>query len=90
MARAFFAERTGIDWNVIFLLLGMMVTVSVMRETGIFEYLAIRAAKRARATLSADGAAADHGRGLGAAGQRDHRVACAPVTILICGRLGLL
>ena len=45
---AFFSEDTGIDWNVIFLLLGMMVIVSVMRETGIFEYLAIWAAKRAK------------------------------------------
>ncbi len=45
---AFFSEETGVDWNVIFLLLGMMIIVSVMRETGIFEYLAIWAAKRAR------------------------------------------
>ena len=46
---AFFAEDTGVDWNVIFLLLGMMVIVSVLRVTGIFEYLAIWAAKRAGA-----------------------------------------
>jgi Na+/H+ antiporter NhaD/arsenite permease-like protein len=45
---AFFSEETGVDWNVVFLLLGMMIIVSVMRETGIFEYLAIWAAKRAR------------------------------------------
>jgi Na+/H+ antiporter NhaD/arsenite permease-like protein len=45
---AFFSEDTGVDWNVIFLLLGMMIIVSVMRDTGIFEYLAIWAAKRAR------------------------------------------
>lgn len=45
---AFFSEESGVDWNVVFLLLGMMVIVSVMRETGIFEYLAIWAAKRAR------------------------------------------
>ena len=45
---AFFSEESGVDWNVIFLLLGMMIIVSVMRETGIFEYLAIWAAKRAR------------------------------------------
>ena len=32
--RAFFSEETGVDWNVIFLLLGMMIIVSVMRETG--------------------------------------------------------
>ena len=45
---AFFSAETGVDWNVIFLLLGMMIIVGVMRETGIFEYLAIWAAKRAR------------------------------------------
>jgi Na+/H+ antiporter NhaD/arsenite permease-like protein len=45
---AFFSEDTGVDWNVIFLLLGMMVIVGIMRDTGIFEYLAIWAAKRAR------------------------------------------
>jgi len=45
---AFFAEDTGIDWNVLFLLLGMMVIVSVLRRTGVFEYVAIWAAKRAR------------------------------------------
>jgi Na+/H+ antiporter NhaD/arsenite permease-like protein len=45
---AFFSEETGIDWNVIFLLLGMMIIVSVLRQTGVFEYLAIWAAKRAR------------------------------------------
>ncbi|MFI7128879.1 SLC13 family permease [Nonomuraea sp. NPDC050153] len=45
---AFFSETTGIDWNVIFLLLGMMVIVGVLKQTGIFEYLAIWAAKRAK------------------------------------------
>ncbi|MEU6719365.1 ArsB/NhaD family transporter [Nonomuraea sp. NPDC046802] len=45
---AFFSEHSGIDWNVIFLLLGMMVIVGVLKETGVFEYLAIWAAKRAR------------------------------------------
>jgi len=45
---AFFSERTGVDWNVIFLLLGMMIIVSVLKQTGVFDYLAIWAAKRAR------------------------------------------
>ncbi len=45
---AFFAEESAIDWNVIFLLLGMMVIVGVLKLTGVFEYLAIWAAKRAR------------------------------------------
>ncbi|RCG32045.1 hypothetical protein DQ384_05800 [Sphaerisporangium album] len=45
---AFFSEHSGVDWNVIFLLLGMMVIVGVLRQTGVFEYVAIWAAKRAR------------------------------------------
>jgi len=45
---AFFSERTGVDWNVIFLLLGMMIIVSVLRQTGVFDFLAIWAAKRVR------------------------------------------
>jgi Na+/H+ antiporter NhaD/arsenite permease-like protein len=45
---AFFSSETGVDWNVIFLLLGMMVIVGVLKQTGIFEYLAIWAAKRAK------------------------------------------
>jgi len=45
---AFFSEETGVDWNVVFLLLGMMVIVGVLRLTGVFEFLAIWAAKKAR------------------------------------------
>jgi Na+/H+ antiporter NhaD/arsenite permease-like protein len=45
---AFFSEETGVDWNVIFLLLGMMIIVSVLKQTGVFDFLAIWAAKRAR------------------------------------------
>jgi Na+/H+ antiporter NhaD/arsenite permease-like protein len=45
---AFHSERFGVDWNVIFLLFGMMVIVGVLRHTGLFEYLAIRSAKRAK------------------------------------------
>ena len=43
----FYSHETGIDWNVIFLLLGMMVIVGVLRQTGVFEYTAIWASKRA-------------------------------------------
>ncbi|WP_255945135.1 ArsB/NhaD family transporter [Streptomyces odontomachi] len=46
---AFFSEHSGIDWNVIFLLMGMMMIVGVLKRTGLFEYLAIWAVKRARA-----------------------------------------
>jgi len=45
---AFFDEATSIDWNVLFLLLGMMLIVAVLKRTGAFEYLAIWAVKRAR------------------------------------------
>jgi Na+/H+ antiporter NhaD/arsenite permease-like protein len=46
---AFFSQETGIDWNVIFLLLGMMIIVGVLRQTGVFEFLAIWAAQRSGA-----------------------------------------
>ncbi|CMH01222.1 arsenic-transport integral membrane protein ARSA [Mycobacterium tuberculosis] len=42
------SHDTGIDWDVIFLLVGMMIIVGVLRQTGVFEYTAIWAAKRAR------------------------------------------
>ena len=45
---AFFSKETGIDWNVIFLLFGMMVIVGVLRQTGVFEYVAIWATKKAK------------------------------------------
>ncbi len=44
----FFSNESGVDWNVIFLLLGMMIIVGVLRQTGVFEFLAIWAAKRGR------------------------------------------
>src|SRR3954451_16366058 len=44
----FFSEATGIDWNVIFLLFGMMVIVGILRQTGVFEFLAIWSAQRAQ------------------------------------------
>jgi Na+/H+ antiporter NhaD/arsenite permease-like protein len=43
----FYSRETGIDWDVIFLLLGTMIIVGVVRQTGGFEYVAIWAAKRA-------------------------------------------
>ena len=45
---AFYSAETGVDWEVIFLLLGMMIIVGVLRQTGVFEYVAIRAAKAAK------------------------------------------
>lgn len=46
---AFYSEHSGVDWNVIFLLLGMMMIVGVLKKTGMFEYLAIWSVKRAKA-----------------------------------------
>ena len=37
----FYARDTGVNWDVLFLLLGMMIIVSVVRQTGAFEYVAI-------------------------------------------------
>jgi anion transporter len=45
---AFYSHETGIDWNVIFLLLGMMIIVGVIHKTGLFEYLAIQCIKVAK------------------------------------------
>ncbi len=47
-AQVFFSEHEGIDWNVIFLLLGMMIIVGIIKQTGLFDYLAIWAAKKSR------------------------------------------
>jgi Na+/H+ antiporter NhaD/arsenite permease-like protein len=44
----FFSEESGIDWNVIFLLIGMMLIVAVLKRTGVFEYIAIWSVKKAR------------------------------------------
>src|SRR5688572_11210249 len=45
---AFYSEDSGIDWNVIFLLFGMMIIVGVLKQTGLFDYLAVWAARRSR------------------------------------------
>lgn len=37
-----------IDWNVIFLLVGMMVIANVLRETGLFQWLAVQAVRLAK------------------------------------------
>jgi len=38
----------GVDWNTIFLLIGMMIIVNIMRQTGVFEWVAIKSAKLGR------------------------------------------
>jgi Na+/H+ antiporter NhaD/arsenite permease-like protein len=88
---AFFSEETGVDWNVIFLLLGMMIIVSVIKQTGVFEYLAIWSAKRARGRpfaimvmliviTAVASALLDNVTTV---------LLIAPVTLLVCDRLGV-
>lgn len=38
----------GVDWNVIFLLISMMVIINIMTKTGVFQYVAIKCAKVAK------------------------------------------
>ncbi len=86
---AFYSRETGIDWDVIFLLLGMMIIVSVLRQTGVFEYVAIWAAKRAKGSplrimillvlvTAAASALLDNVTTV---------LLIAPVTLLVCDRL---
>ncbi|NUT34360.1 MAG: ArsB/NhaD family transporter [Hamadaea sp.] len=88
---AFFSEHAGIDWNVIVLLIGMMLIVGVLKRTGLFEYLAIWAVKRARgrpypvlAILVVITAVASAGLD-----NVTTVLLVAPVTLLVCDRLGL-
>lgn len=87
---AFFSEETGVDWNVLGLLLGMMIIVSVVKQTGVFEYLAIWSAKRARGRpfvvlvmfvviTAVASALLDNVTTV---------LLIAPVTLLVCDRLG--
>ena len=88
---AFFSAETGIDWNVVFLLFGMMVIVGVLRQTGVFEYVAIWAAKLARgrpfrvmALLCVITAVASAGLD-----NVTTVLLVAPVTVLVCERIGV-
>jgi len=42
---AFHVEEFGVDWNVIFLLISMMIIINIIKPTGFFEYIAIKSAK---------------------------------------------
>jgi Na+/H+ antiporter NhaD/arsenite permease-like protein len=88
---AFYSQDSGIDWNVIFLLLGMMIIVGVVKTTGLFEALAIYAAKRARGRPYALMALLA-GITAVASAMLDNVTTVlliAPVTFLVCERLGL-
>ncbi len=88
---AFFSEHAGIDWNVIFLLLGMMLIVAVLKRTGIFEFIAIWAARRARGRPYRLMVLLTVATGFLSAWLDNVTTVLliAPVTILICRRLGL-
>jgi Na+/H+ antiporter NhaD/arsenite permease-like protein len=86
----FFSSELGIEWDVIFLLFGMMIIIGVLRHTGLFDYLAVWSAKRAKGkpfavmtmlVLITAGASAllDNVTTL---------LLVAPVTILLAERLG--
>jgi len=47
-AEAFHSERLGIDYNVVFLLISMMILVNIMGQSGIFQWVAVKCAKLAR------------------------------------------
>ena len=86
----FYNAHAGIDWNVIFLLLGMMVIVGVVKHTGLFDFLAIWAAKRSRGSpfrlmvmLMIITAVASP-----LLDNVTIIMLVAPVTIVVCGRLG--
>ena len=42
------AAFAHIDWNVIFLLIGMMIIMNITRQTGLFQYVAIKIARFSR------------------------------------------
>ena len=88
---AFFSEKTGIDWNVIFLLLGMMIIVGVLKQTGVFEYVAIWAAKRTRGRPFATMVMLVVITALASAMLDNVTTVLliAPVTLLVCDRLAL-
>ena len=74
---AFFSEESGIDWNVIFLLLGMMLIVAVLKRTGAVRVrrdLGGQAGPRPTVPGHGHPGAGHRGR-VGGAGQRHHRAA---------------
>ncbi|TPG37063.1 SLC13 family permease [Mycolicibacterium hodleri] len=87
----FYSHETGIDWDVISLLFGMMIIVGVLRQTGVFEYTAIWATKRAGGSAlrvmmllvlitAVASALLDNVTTV---------LLIAPVTLLVCDRLGI-
>jgi Na+/H+ antiporter NhaD/arsenite permease-like protein len=87
----FYSRDTGIDWDVIFLLLGMMIIVSVVRQTGVFEYIAIWSAKKAKGSPLRIMIMLVLVTALGSAFLDNVTTVLliAPVTLLVCDRLAI-
>jgi Na+/H+ antiporter NhaD/arsenite permease-like protein len=87
----FYSRDTGIDWDVIFLLLGMMIIVSVVRQTGLFEYVAIWSAKRSKGSPLRIMILLVLVTALGSAFLDNVTTVLliAPVTLLVCERLAV-
>ncbi|MGW4501522.1 SLC13 family permease [Micromonospora sp. NPDC004336] len=87
----FYEQHAGIDWDVIFLLLGMMIIVGVIKQTGVFEFLAIWAAQRSQGRpyrlmvllVAITGAASPFLDNVTTV------MLVAPITISVCRRLGI-
>jgi Na+/H+ antiporter NhaD/arsenite permease-like protein len=87
----FYARDTGVNWDVLFLLLGMMIIVSVVRQTGLFEYMAIWSAKRAKGSPLRIMILLILVTALGTAVLDNVTTVLliAPVTLLVCDRLDI-
>ncbi len=46
---AFYSPEYGVDWDVIILLMSMMIVVNITKQTGIFEWIAVKAVKLSKA-----------------------------------------
>ncbi len=87
----FYSRDTGVNWDVLFLLLGMMIIVSVVRQTGAFEYVAIWSAKRAKGSPLRIMILLILVTALGTAVLDNVTTVLliAPVTLLVCDRLAV-
>jgi Na+/H+ antiporter NhaD/arsenite permease-like protein len=87
----FYARDTGVNWDVLFLLLGMMIIVSVVRQTGLFEYMAIWSSKRAKGSPLRIMILLILVTALGTAilDNVTTVLLIAPVTLLVCDRLDI-
>jgi Na+/H+ antiporter NhaD/arsenite permease-like protein len=87
----FYARDTGVNGDVLVLLLGMMIIVSVVRQTGLFEYMAIWSSKRAKGSPLRIMILLILVTALGTAilDNVTTVLLIAPVTLLVCDRLDI-